>query len=117
MNYQGYHCSINKSFYKSIRKEHENNNMKSNAYQIFIKTPRRKTLSNLNDKDTINCNNYIINNDIYLVAHSTYLMNIANSLDDVYAVDTAIDDMIAIEKLGGRGSVFHVGQHKNRDYD
>lgn len=118
MKYLGYHCSINKSFYKSLRKEYEKKDIGGNAYQIFIKTPRRKSLSKLSDKDAESCRNFIYENNIYLVAHSTYLINMANPFeDDPYPVDTAVDDLLAIEKLGGRGSVFHVGKHKNRDYD
>ena len=118
MKYLGYHCSINKSFYKSLRKEYEKKDIGGNAYQIFIKTPRRKSLSKLNEKDAESCRNFIYENNIYLVAHSTYLINMANPFEDnTYPVDTAIDDLLAIEKLGGRGSVFHVGKHKNRDYD
>lgn len=118
MKYLGYHCNINKSFYKSLKKEYDRKDIGGNAYQIFIKTPRRKSLSKLNDKDVENCRNFIYENNIYLVAHSTYLINMANPFeDDPYPVDTAIDDLLAIEKLGGKGSVFHVGKHKNRDYD
>jgi deoxyribonuclease-4 len=116
----GYHCNIkNKSFHKSIRKEHEKVDKRATAYQVFIKTPRQKILLgdriNMNDADA--CRKYIEQNDIYLVAHSTYILNIASKLEDTYQVDTAVDDLISIKKLGGRGSVFHVGKHKDRDYD
>lgn len=117
MKYIGYHCNIEKkSFFKSIKLEHEKKDTRANAFQVFIKTPRRKALSNITEEEFKKCNKYISSSGIYLVAHSTYLLNIANPfLSDDYQVNTAIDDLLAIEKLGGRGSVFHVGKHKNRD--
>tara|TARA_B100000963_G_C22626325_1_gene672565 strand:- start:1383 stop:2240 length:858 start_codon:yes stop_codon:yes gene_type:complete len=120
MSYIGYHCNIEKkSFYKSIRIQHEKKDKRLKACQVFIKTPRRKILAfdNLNEKDCNSCKEYLNENDIYLVAHSTYLLNIANTMEDRYQLETAIDDLKCIDKLGGRGSVFHVGKHKNRDYD
>jgi len=120
MKYIGYHCNIKQSFHKSIRGEHEKKDTRAKAFQVFVKTPRQKKLKfdTLNMKDAEACKKYIEDRDIYLVAHSTYLINMANSIkDDSYPADTAIDDLLCIEKLGGRGSVFHVGKHKDRDHD
>lgn len=120
MSYIGYHCNIKQSFHKSIRNEHDKKDVRANAFQVFIKTPRQKKLKldTLDMKDADACKKFINDRDIYLVAHSTYLINMANSLqEDSYPADTAIDDLLCIEKLGGRGSVFHVGKHKDRDYD
>jgi apurinic endonuclease APN1 len=120
MNHIGYHCNIEKkSFYKSIRIEHEKKDKRANAFQVFVKTPRRKLLAfdKMNERDAESCRKYINDNDIYIVAHSTYLINMANTLDNPYGIDTAVDDLLCIDKLGGRGSVFHVGKHKDRDYD
>ena len=114
----GYHVSIlKKAFFQTIKGEYERRDPRSSAYQVFIKTPQRKALSNITDKEFKQCNKYITDNDIYLVAHSTYLINMANPIEgDTYQIDTAVDDLLTIEKLGGRGSVFHVGKHKDRDY-
>lgn len=118
MSVIGYHVNIEKkAFFKTLKGEHERREKRGNAYQVFIKTPRRKGLSNISDKEFQQCNKYISDNGLYLVAHSTYLINMANPIEENrYQIDTAIDDLLAIEKLGGRGSVFHVGKHKNRDY-
>ena len=71
MQYLGYHCNIEKkSFYKSIRREFENVDMGGNAFQIFVKTPRRKGLSTLTDRDAQSCKSFIDENNTYLVAHS-----------------------------------------------
>ena len=118
MTHFGYHVNVEKkAFFKTLKGEHELHETRANAYQVFIKTPRRKGLSNISDKEFQQCKKYISDNDIYLVAHSTYLINMANPIEgDTYQIDTAVDDLLAIEKLGGRGSVFHVGKHKKRDY-
>ena len=118
MTHFGHHVNVEKKqFFKTIKGKHERHEPRANAYQVFIKTPQRKALSNISDTEFQQCKKYISDNDIYLVAHSPYLINMANPIEgDTYQIDTAVDDLLAIEKLGGRGSVFHVGKHKKRDY-
>jgi deoxyribonuclease-4 len=98
-------------FYGSIKKGYETFGGK--AYQIFMKTPRQKTFSKLGKVDASKTKEYIETNKLYIVAHSGYLFNIANDpKDSEYAIKTAVDDLVSISELGGRGAVFHVGKHK-----
>ena len=115
----GYHIGIKKSFIKSIKKEHENGIFPTNAYQLFLKTPRKKILSKLTDEDAKMCKKYISENGIYIVAHSSYLLNIATKLtsDKDQTLLSALDDIIQIDKMGGAGAVFHVGKHLKRDQE
>lgn len=98
-------------FYGSIKFGHEHYGSK--AYQIVMKTPQRKQLSSLKKEDAMLCKDYIKENGLYVVAHSGYLFNIAGDPEsNTYAVSTAVDDLVSVSELGGRGAVFHVGKHK-----
>lgn len=98
-------------FYGSIKFGHEHYGSK--AYQIVMKTPQRKQLSSLKKEDAMLCKDYIKENGLYIVAHSGYLFNIAGDPEsNTYAVSTAVDDLVSVSELGGRGAVFHVGKHK-----
>lgn len=98
-------------FYGSIKFGHEHYGSK--AYQIVMKTPQRKQLSSLKKEDAMRCKDYIKENGLYVVAHSGYLFNIAGDPEsNTYAVSTAVDDLVSVSELGGRGAVFHVGKHK-----
>ena len=98
-------------FHGSIKNGYETFGGK--AYQIFMKTPRRKVFSPLKKEDAIKTKEYVSKNKLYLVAHSGYLFNIANDpKDNEYTIKTAVDDLVSISELGGVGAVFHVGKHK-----
>lgn len=108
----GRHISVKTSdFYNSIRKAH--NHYEAKAMQLVMKSPQRKALCAIKDKDAVETKKYVEENGIYVVAHSGYLFNIANDpASNDYAVSTAVDDLVSVSKIGGRGAVFHVGKHK-----
>ena len=108
----GRHISVKTSdFYGSIRSAHEHYGSK--AHQIVMKSPQRKQLSPLSKDDAEKCKAYIEEHGLYIVAHSGYLFNIAaDPTTNAYAVETAVDDLVTVSDLGGRGAVFHVGKHK-----
>lgn len=113
----GRHISVKLTdFYGSIRSAHEHYGSK--AHQIVMKSPQRKQMSPLSKDDAEMCKAYIEKHGIYIVAHSGYLFNIANDPStNNYAIETAVDDLVTVSDLGGRGAVFHVGKHKNMGED
>ena len=116
LNY-GYHIRKDKTFYHSIKKEYENNMhfgpLKPNSYQIFLKTPQRKALSKINDKDKQKSKKYILKHNINLFIHGGYLFNIGDTPTE-YSINTAVDDIVNGGEIGAQGAIFHVGKHCNR---
>ena len=116
LNY-GYHIRKDKTFYHSIKKEYENNMhfgpLKPNSYQIFLKTPQRKALSKINDKDKQKSKKYVLKHNINLFIHGGYLFNIGDTPTE-YSINTAVDDIVNGGEIGAQGAIFHVGKHCNR---
>ena len=116
LNY-GYHIRKDKTFYYSIKKEYENNMhfgpLKPNSYQIFLKTPQRKALSKINDKDKQKSKKYVLKHNINLFIHGGYLFNIGDTPTE-YSINTAVDDIVNGGEIGAQGAIFHVGKHCNR---
>ena len=108
----GRHISVKLTdFYGSIKSSYEHYGSK--AHQIVMKSPQRKQLSPLTKDDAERCKAYVEEHGIYIIAHSGYLFNIASDpATNGYAIETAVDDLITVSDLGGRGAVFHVGKHK-----
>ena len=111
MAYVGYHASITKSFYSSLAKEFKQTG--ANAYQIFLKTPKRKIMSKIKEDDALKCKEFISTNDIKLFVHSSYLFN-TGAVPSEYSINTGVDDIQWIDKMGGLGAVFHMGKHCKR---
>ena len=117
MNYIGCHLSISKGLKKSIEKIKKLN---GNAIQFFLKSPRsNKFKCKLTDEDCIEIKRLLKENDIFAVCHGSYLINLAkNPVENDYAIQSLIDDMIITSKLGGLGVVVHQGkQCKNPNLD
>lgn len=114
----GYHTNKEISYFNTIKKNHLNND--SNAFQIFIGSPKsyKRPLLDIYNNDVIQTRKYIEYHNIFLVSHSPYLYNIANELgENEKTLDSIILDINNIVKLGGIGTVVHVGKHLKRDKD
>ena len=111
----GYHGSIKKTdFTKSIKWHYETNNVR--CLQICMKSPRKWCLSKLKDDDAITCCEFVKENDIFLVSHGSYLINMGTAFDpDGKEVMNAVDDLVSIHRISGIGSIFHVGKHKKQN--
>lgn len=106
----GFHVPIiKKSFKKSIEEPHKRSNIK--AFQLFARNPRQLKVVEYKEKEALECKNYIIENDLFLVSHATYLLNSGTKDNWEQKKESAINDLIYAEKLGAKGSVFHVGKH------
>lgn len=112
----GFHTNKEKSYYNTIKINYETN--ESNSFQIFIGSPKsyKRPELDINNNDVIKTQKYIKDNNIFLVSHSPYLYNIANELgENEKTLDAIIADINNIVKLGGIGTVVHVGKHLHRD--
>jgi deoxyribonuclease-4 len=106
----GYHTPIkNKSFQKSIETCHKKSNI--NAFQIFIRSPLRLQIVEINEKEAEKCLNYIKENNLFLVSHASYLFNFGTLEKYEDKINSALNDLYYAEKIGAIGSVFHVGKH------
>jgi deoxyribonuclease-4 len=106
----GYHVPIiKKSFKKSIEEPRIRSNI--NAFQLFVRNPRQLKLVEYNEKNALECKNYVKENNLFLVSHATYLLNSATTDKWELKKSSALNDLIYSEKIGAIGSVFHVGKH------
>lgn len=110
----GRHIALAGEFSKSIIEQYETHKSyggKTNAFQMFMKSPQKFSLSKLTPEDAKLTKDYVTENDIYLVSHSAYICNIGKSLDlNSFQVKMIVDDLKTIERLGGVGTVIHVGK-------
>ena len=112
--YIGYHTPIlKKSFQKSIETSHKNSGI--NAFQVFLRNPRQLRCIEHNETEALKCNEYIKQNNFFLVSHATYLLNSATEDDFEKKVESAINELTYAEKVGAIGSVFHVGKRLKQD--
>ncbi len=105
----GVHIPKDKTFKKSVETVHKKLNI--NAFQIFVRNPRALKLVQFKEKEAEECKKYIIENNLFLVSHSTYLLNSATKDNWNDKVASAINELLYSEKVGCVGSVFHVGKH------
>ncbi len=104
----GYHGGVkNKSVSKSVKFHCENG--PTNALQIFVKVPKRWSKSKITEEDAKSCASYVRENEISLFSHGSYLVNMCNP-NQPQAIENVLDDLWNIERIGGIGSVFHVGK-------
>jgi deoxyribonuclease-4 len=106
----GYHVPvIKKSFKKSIEEPHKRSNI--NAFQLFVRNPRALKVVEHKEKEAQECKEYVLANDLFVVSHATYLLNSATETDWDNKIASAINELLYSEKIGAKGSVFHVGKH------
>jgi deoxyribonuclease-4 len=107
----GFHVSLlKKSVSHSISYFHKLCNI--SAFQLFLKSPKQKGAINIKEDEYIKSKKYIEDNDLFVVSHSPYIINIASSDEDTINsnIQYAVSEINAISKLGGKGSVYHVGK-------
>lgn len=106
----GYHVPIiKKSFKKSVEEPHKKSNIR--AFQLFARNPRQLKVVEYKEKEAEECAKYVIDNNLFLVSHATYLLNSGTRDNWEQKKESALNDLIYAEKLGAKGSVFHVGKH------
>jgi|GEM_PF-170942 len=135
----GAHMSISSGFLNAVKKTVECYN--SNALQIFLKSPQFLSFCNITDEEAAETKEYIKRNNIFLVGHCSYLLNFAKiqeyKKEEIYeqkissaninnikeeiktvtnkvgnwAVNSLVDDLYSIYKMGGYGVVVHIGKY------
>ena len=101
------------------------------AFQVFFGSPRSLKHKDLTDDKSNKIKDFVIENDIQLFSHASYIFNIAKytgnktNTTDIYEdalnilnnamLSRAINELENIAKCGGIGSVFHVGKHLSKD--
>jgi deoxyribonuclease-4 len=106
----GFHIPIiKKSFKVSVETAHKKGNI--NAFQLFARNPLQLKIVEYKEEDAIACKKYVMENNLFLVSHATYLINSATKKDWELKINSALNDLIYAEKMGAVGSVFHVGKH------
>ena len=105
----GYHVAKNKTFKKSIEIPHKQSHI--NAFQIFLRSPLQIKLVEYKEKEAEECKKYVVDNNLFLVSHATYLLNSATKDNWENKIKSSLNDLIYAEKVGAVGSVFHVGKH------
>jgi deoxyribonuclease-4 len=105
----GYHIPKNKTFKESIEEPYKISNI--NAFQIFVRNPRQLKIVEYKEKEAEECKKYVIEKNLFLVSHATYLLNSATRDNWENKIESALNDLIYSEKIGAIGSVFHVGKY------
>lgn len=105
----GAHASISQGFNNAVK---DILNIKGNAVQVFLKNPRGGKLGKpLDDSDVNKTRELLDSNNAFLVGHSSYLLNFAKSAEEIpWAIESLVDDINRIHKLGGKGVVLHMGK-------
>jgi len=110
MNYLGYHTSVsNKKFRKALENAVSTSGI--NAFQVFIRNPMSLKHVTISEEDASACRDYVINNNLFLVSHASYLFNFANMDKYDEKIESAMNELISSRSIGAIGSVFHVGKH------
>lgn len=106
----GAHVSISDGLLNAAKLLHKN---KGNILQIFLSSPRTRkmTIKNKSDKDIKEFVDYIKKNNITLVIHSSYLLNIAKDWDKrSWSINNLITELEYADKMGAIGVVIHLGK-------
>lgn len=101
----GYSGTKKKGFSQSVKFHCENANTKT--LQMFAKSPQRWANSAITDEDAHATKEYVVKNQIFLVIHGSYLVNMAKPTEK--SINCAVDDMIQAYRLGAVGAIFHMG--------
>lgn len=139
----GSHMSISSGFLNAVKKTVEDYN--SNALQIFLKSPQSLSFCSIKDKEAEDTKTYIREKNVFMVGHCSYLLNFAKiqeyKREDLYeqnfyskdqeslkkeiesrtnkignwAVNSLVDDLYSIYKMGGYGVVLHIGKYVDLD--
>lgn len=107
--YLGAHMSIGMGYQNSLKSAQA---IGGNGAQIFLKNPRGRVGKNLDESEARETKIYLKENDLFLIGHCSYLLNFAKPFsENPWAVESLIDDLNRMSKLGGIGVVLHIGKY------
>ncbi len=118
----GVHQSIAKGFYNTV--QDTVNYYNTNALQIFLKSPQMLTFCKITDEMATKTKQFILENNLFIVGHCSYLLNFAKEQNFTdtenvkkkgnWAINSLVDDLVSINKIGGYGIVLHTGKYTNQ---
>lgn len=112
-HYFGYHLSTTGGMLKQIKKAYEHE-LKPNSFQVFTQSPKSYKEKKIDDKACIKCKEYLEKNNIYLVVHAPFILNIAkNKVPDPKVFSCVISNIKSAHDISASGAIFHVGKHLN----
>ena len=109
----GFHIPSKKTFKNSVEEAFTKSS--ANSCQIFVRNPRALKCVEFKEEFAKECKEYVRNNNIFLVSHGTYLLNSATLDNWEVKISSAINELLYSEKIGAKGSVFHVGKYLKQD--
>ncbi len=105
----GYHTDISKKrFIEAFDLGREK--IGSRVFQIFTKNPRQFKIEYLSDDLCQKTRSHIAQKEYCIFSHASYLLNMANPDKWAEKVENGLCELINIHKMGGIGTVFHVGK-------
>ncbi len=81
------------------------------VYQVFTKNPRAFKIEYIEENHATNVKKEIEKNNLKVFSHASYLLNMANPDKWDEKIENGFCELVNIHKLGGIGTVFHVGKH------
>ena len=107
----GGHINSDFGYYNAVYGIHQ---IGGNALQISIKNTNLgyfETKSIIPEEDAKKCKKFIQDKEIFLINHSIHKINFARDPNENHnAIKSLVDDLEQLDKLGGYGSVFHMGK-------
>ena len=105
----GYHSEVKgKRFDIAFDEGHQK--IKAKVFQVFTKNPRQFKIEYVSDSICEKTKASILKNNYQIFSHASYLLNMANPDKWDEKVQNGICELINIHKIGGIGTVFHVGK-------
>jgi len=108
----GSHINKNKTFLDTLKLT---KCLNINCLQIMTSSPKNSQLGSISKKEADECLNYVVDNDLFLMTHSKYILNLASPKAWVHhAYSVQLENAY---KIGGSTSVIHLGKQCKMSYD
>ncbi len=108
MEHIGYHSDVSKKMFWSSFDIGNKEQIK--VFQVFTKNPRTFKIEYLNESICEKTKNAILQHNYKIFSHASYLLNMANPDKWDEKVENGFCELVNIYKMGGIGTVFHVGK-------
>ncbi len=108
MEHIGYHSDVSKKMFWSSFEIGNKEHIK--VFQVFTKNPRTFKIEYLNESVCEKTKTAITQNNYKIFSHASYLLNMANPDKWDEKVENGFCELVNIYKMGGIGTVFHVGK-------
>jgi len=108
----GHHASTDRGYLSAMETSVA---LGASAVQVWVGNSKGYASKLLDEKTHKSVCEYVVKNNLKLIAHSPYILNFARPLqetpDGIKALERYLRDLINITNLGGIGSVLHMGSN------